>query len=512
MTDQGCVVAATPQAAQAGAAMLHAGGNAFDAACAAAWALGVCEPAESGLGGQTTMLLRKADGTCVVVDGHSRAPASLQRKRVGRRAQKRGMKSVSVPSTAATLDYVQKKYGKLKLADVIGPAIVLAHEGYAISKLQRRLLKWTVPFFQDGSIEANLFLKDGAAYARGELFRQPVLGKTLERLAVQGVEDFYQGKIASEIARDMKDRGGLITAKDLAELNLPVEREPLKMMYRGFEVLSLPPPGGGVQLLLALQILQKLWRPSDRLEDWRRAMVQATLSAFRERERWPDHPADMTPSIARWMASPERAEAVLEALRDGRSQAPLADSLGGEDGNTTHLCAIDQEGNVVSLTQSIQSVFGAKVAHPTLGFVYNNYLSTCPRDPHPYQLRGGGIPQSNAAPTLVLSGGEPLIALGSAGSRRIVSSLVQVLSAMIDHRMSVEDALKLPRVHPLVGGGIWAEKEVGETALVDLEQKFGKVRRFGSLNYKFGAVQILTKYENTAIGAGDPRRDGSMAV
>ncbi len=420
---RGVVVAAFPAAAAAGAEILGAGGNAIDAACATAWALGVCEPAESGLGGQTTMLIRLADGRLTVIDGHSRAPASLSRQIVKRRDQKRGILATTIPSTPATLAAAQARYGRLSLAATLAPAIRLAEDGYRITRLQRRLLKWTRRHFKPGSPETEIFLQpDGGLPKPGDLLRQPLLAHTLARIAAAGVADFYEGDLAAQIVADMTRRGGLISANDLRTLNLPIEREPLAIEYNGHRVFSIPPPGGGTQVLLALRILEPLLRrgvASERDSDarWHTLVALATHAAFRERERWPDHPADMTPSLAQWLVSVERAERLVEQIRlESQPRAPVPDTL-GESGNTTHLCAADADGNTVSLTQSIQSVFGAKTVHPTLGFVYNNYLSTCPRTPHPYRLGPDGLPQSNAAPTIVLAAdGRPVLALGSAGS------------------------------------------------------------------------------------------------
>jgi gamma-glutamyltranspeptidase/glutathione hydrolase len=511
-----------PQAAEAGASILASGGNAIDAACAAAWALGVCEPGESGLGGQTTMLIRLASGKCVVMDGHSRAPRSLTRAKVGRRAQDRGLRATSIPSTPATLEQAQRRFGVRTLADVLAPAIILAEEGYRITRLQHRILRWSAPYFSN--VESGLFLKpNGTRWGVGEVFRQPRLAATLRRLGDEGVRDFYEGGIAREIVKHMQDAGGLISARDLCELGLPVEREPLEIRLGPHRVLSIPPPGGGVQVLLALQLLSRLDASKGDRNDWYEGLALATHGAFRERERWPDHPDDVDASIRRWLVSDARADSVARGLRTHEHVIPVRDSM-GEEGNTTHLCASDDLGNVVSLTQSIQSVFGSKRAHPELGFVYNNYLGTCPRDPHPYRLASRCLPQSNAGPTLVLrSGGEgargvgevcgrPVLVLGSAGSRRITSSIVQVVSAVLDRGENLADAIAAPRVHALLTGKVWSERAVGEPVRERLRRRFDRVQILPDRNYKLGAVQAIAWDSNGAArGVADPRRDGGVA-
>lgn len=506
----GLVAAAFPEAARAGAAMLEYGGNAIDAACAAAWALGVCESAESGLGGHTTMLIRLADGRRLVIDGHSHAPRHVTRERVSPSAQSVGLRATTVPSTPRTLESAQLRYGRLAPKAALEPAIALAAEGYRITRLQRRLLKWVAPRFTPGSPEASIFLDQGGQVPkRGARLRQPALAETLSRLQRKGVGDFYEGGIAREIAADMEARGGLLTRDDLLHCSLPVERTPMAIDFHGHQVISIPPPGGGVQVLLALQLMELIGPRGDSLADWYSVLTRAIRTAFRERTRWPDHPAEMSESLAEWLVSRKRAIGIAERMTHGHP-CPQPDD---ERGNTTHLCTADDEGNVVSLTQSIQSVFGAKVVHPTLGFVYNNYLSACPRRPHPYRLGPGAVPQSNAAPTMVFdSSGSIRMVLGSAGSRRITSSVVQVISAVIERGHPLVGALAMPRAHPLLSGKVWAEESIGADVLCRLRAENQRVRPRRPNSYKMGAVQAIEWLRGRPVGAADPRRDGDVSV
>ena len=508
------VVTAFPDATRAGIRALELGGNAVDAACAAAWALGVCEPSESGLGGQTTMLIRLADGRDVVLDGHSHAPRSLRRRTVKRRHQLRGRTATTIPSTPLALWRAQQLFGVLPLQTALAPAIEIAERGYAITSLQRRLLKWTRSVLQ-ASGAGKLFLRaDGSEYRVGEVFRQPLLARTLRRLSDAGVDDFYKGQLAASIVADMRSNGGLISARDLSELSLPIQRVPMSIMYSGHTILSVPPPGGGTQVLLALAVLDRLrdlWHDE---ASWHLGVAKATLAAMQERERWPDHPDDVTPSLARWLVSAERAESVAARVRSGMPFPTPRDSM-GEAGNTTHLCTCDAAGNIVSLTQSIQSVFGAKVAHPELGFLYNNYLSTCPRSPHPYRLGGGSLPQSNAAPTIVLnSAGRPVLALGSAGSRRIASSVVSVISGGLDRGQDEQQAVGAPRVHARLSGRVWLEEGMADARTLGMfERCFRSVEVLPSRSYKLGAVQAIAwSPDGAPTAAADPRRDGTSAA
>ncbi|MDH4238803.1 MAG: gamma-glutamyltransferase family protein, partial [Phycisphaerae bacterium] len=522
----GMVVTAFPSASGAGVEMLRAGGNAIDAAAAAAWALAVCEPSGSGLGGQTTMLICFADSRTLVVDGYSRAPAAVSRRLVSARQQQKGYRACTIPSTPATLEFAQKRYGVLASAKVMEPAIRLAEDGYAITKLQRRQLNWCMADLLASGATARLFLKKGRPFQVGDVFRQKELAATLRRLADLGVEDFYQGKIARTIAKDMTRNGGLITEKDLADYKGPIERDALAAAYRNYQVAGVPPPGGGLQVLLGLKIIEHL-ASEDLMSDpdrWYELLAEVTYAVFRERDRFVVHPRDLTPSLMKWLLSDERVSEIAGHIRTGFGESS-GETGGEESGETTHLCTVDGSGNAVALTQSIQSLFGAKVANGQLGFLYNNYLCTCKRRRHPYRLGSGCIPQSNIAPTFVWRNGlygkageqvdagitGPLLVLGAAGSRRITSAILHVISGVVDRGLSLEEAVSLPRVHGLRSRKVHIERPAAtEPLLRRLEKRFQKVIIKAPHSYSMGAVQAIRfANDRTLVGMADPRRDGS---
>ncbi len=403
----GMVTTAFPSASEAAIEILRAGGNAIDAAVAAAWALAVCEPSSSGLGGQTTLLIRFANGKTLVVDGYSQAPAAVSTGRVSSKEQQKGYRACTIPSTPATLEFARKRYGVLPPAKVMEPAIRLAEDGYAITRLQRRQTKWCQKDLLASPATARLLLKDGRPFQIGDIFRQKELAATLRRLAELGAEDFYQGQIARAIAEDMTRNDGLITEKDLADYKVPVERDALAVTYRDYQVVSVPPPGGGLQVLLGLKILEQF--PSHdltlQIDRWYEVLAEVTYAVFRQRDRFVVHPRDLTPSLLKWLLSDERASEIAKRIQADCSEntsewhGHLARDFMGckpmppeEPGETTHLCTVDSHGNVVALTQSIQSLFGAKVANGQLGFLYNNYLCTCKRRRHAYHLGSRCIP------------------------------------------------------------------------------------------------------------------------
>ncbi|UCF16883.1 MAG: gamma-glutamyltransferase, partial [Phycisphaerales bacterium] len=243
-------------ATEAAVQILEASGNAIDAAVAAAFALGVCEPAASGLGGQTMMLIHRARSRrTFALDGSSRAPNRTILKELGRQQRRRGYMATTVPSTPAVLYYALERYGTLPLHEVVGPAIQLAEQGYQVTELGAKLLRRVRKVLQQGAA-AELFLKDGRkTYRVGERFRQPALADTLRRLANAGITDFYTGRIARLIHEDMARNNGLITEEDLAQIPWPIERRPVSCQFEDFRIVTFPPPGAGRTLVEMLNII-----------------------------------------------------------------------------------------------------------------------------------------------------------------------------------------------------------------------------------------------------------------
>lgn len=502
------VSTAFPLATDAASEMLRRGGNAVDAAVAAAWALSVCEPSASGLGGQTVLLIRFPDGQTRVIDGHSYAPAAASLATIDEAQQQRGRTASTIPSTVATLHRAHKTYGWLPREVVMSPAIAIAEGGYRLTALQRRQTGWVADALRE-SAAGDIFLLRGETPPIDHVLRQPALASTLRRIAAVTPEDFYCGAIAATISEDMERHGGLITKDDLAERAEPVERAAIWGSYRGHAIATTPEPSGGPQLLLALQVLERIAPAGFAQPDssWQEAIALASSAAYHERERLSQLPSHCH------QLEPERSAAELTVKRPfSRAEEHGAEAAG----DTTHLSVSDRHGCVVMLTQSIQSVFGAKIAHPSLGFIYNNYLSTCPRKPHLYGLMSRCRPRSNAAPTLVLRRGQttPLLALGSAGSRRILSSILLVLSAVIDHDWDISAAVAAPRVHGLLSSRVWLERPAISDELIARLRARGRhpVIKPG-LAFAMGAVHALEfPSKGPARAAADPRRDGTAIV
>ena len=502
----GMVSTAHYSATAAGVKMLEQGGNAVDAAVAAALALGVCEPAASGLGGQTMLLIHlAAAGTSVAVDGSSRAPnrALIESFANLRAERRRGHLATTVPSSPATYAYVLERYGSLDWATVLEPAIELATDGYEISVLQYRLTRRERRHLQVHPA-GELFLQDGRRARRaGTRFVQPVLATTLRRLAEQGYEDFYSGETARLIHEDMEANGGILRADDLAQVPVPIEREPLPGRFGRDQLFTMPLPGAGRTLVELLNIHRSLPRE---LRDFDTAegavcLAKAIQQALIDRNDRPVDP-NLYPQV-----SDEQMLDRRYAREVARRIAPV-----GTAGETTHLSVMDAAGNAVALTQSIENVYGSCAASPRLGFLYNNYMSAFNyTDPsHPYYLRPNAVPWASVAPTIVLRHDRPWLAIGSPGSERIPPAIVQVLLRLRDS--SPLAAVDAPRIHCSLDGVVSAEASRMPTDVADALQGAGfELNRREPYSFYMGCVQLVMAEDGRFVGVADPRRDGAAA-
>jgi gamma-glutamyltranspeptidase/glutathione hydrolase len=502
----GMVATAHHCATDAGKEILAAGGNAIDAAISAALALGVCEPAASGIGGQTMMLIHTTEPRrTFALDGSSRAPnrATVEVLR-DHRFRLRGHTATTVPSSLATYDYVLREYGTMKFARVVRPAMRLAEEGFPVSALKNRLAKRELKDLRAGTA-ATLFLRDGTRpYTIGSVFRQPILAKTLRRLAKNGINDFYQGQIARQIHRNMEQHGGLLNRDDLAQIPQPIERQPVSCHFDGHRVISFPPPGAGRTLVEMLNILGhfplEFYTPDT--PDGAVVLAEVIRRAFFDRRDRPYDPAFYAHINDRHMLNADYAKQIARQIR---KQVKT-------HGDTTHVSVMDRSGNVVGLTQSIERVYGSCAASPELGFLYNNYMSAFEYEDmsHPYYLRPNAVPWASVAPTIVFRGRRPWAVLGSPGSDRITPSIMQVL-LRLKHQPPY-DAVAGPRIHCRLDGEVSLEAARMRDDIPPALRRFGfTVRVRDPYSFFLGCVQLVTYENGTFVGVADPRRDGSAA-
>jgi gamma-glutamyltranspeptidase/glutathione hydrolase len=497
------VATAHYRATEAGVEILEEGGNAVDAAVAAAFALGVCEPAASGLGGQTMMLIHDAlSRRTIALDGSSRAPNRASPGALSKPERRMGYLAMTVPSTPACLRYALEQYGTRKLARLLEPAIRLAEQGYEITPLQHWLARRERRLLKEGTA-ARFFLRDGERpFAPGARFKQPVLAETLRRLAKKGVRDFYSGEIAALIEQDMVRNGGLIHKDDLAQVPRPIERRPVAGHFQGYRVFTFPPPAAGRTLIQMLNVYEHL--PANRkvLDTPEGAVVLAEVirRAFLDRQDRPYDPNFYSQITSKRMLSPSHAKTVArQVLKRFRTA-----------GETTHLSVMDRFGNAVALTQSIENVFGACAAAPELGFLYNSYMNAFEYTDisHPHYMRPNAAPWASVAPTIVFRGKRPWLAIGSPGSERITPSIFQVLYRLQTHTPFA--AVDAARLHCSLNGTVSLEaSRMRDDIPAALERHGYQLDIRDPYSFYMGCVQMVLREGEEFIGVADPRRDGS---
>ena len=518
-SDLGMVVTAFPDATEAGSKMLEMGGNAVDAACAAALALGVCEPQGSGIGGQSVAILH-IDGRTLAIDGSSRAPALAHSSAFLNDSERNlGYRAITIPTTLAVLGYLNEKYGKLSWRNIVQPALDIASTGYRITELQSALLKREHGNFlgipsQSG---AKYFLKKGQLpYETGDLFIQPDLAATLSEIAKHGYHTLYTGSFAAHIDSDMRKNGGLLRLEDLAMIPDVIEREPVEGTYREYSIRSLPPPGSGETLLLILAMLESLppeilQKDSSEKYPWLAEILHQAFINYRQNPKNPNtfHQEGDHEKLIR-----QRASHFISKIKSG--ERLLGNSVGAKQGmgETTHISVIDTKGNAIGITQSLNLVYGAKVATVGLGFLYNNYIEAFQfgKPGHYYNLRPGGIPWPCATPTIVFKKNLPWLVFGSPGSQRIFSSMAQFLSLVIDRHMSIDKAMMHPRIHSEQNGELSLEIERIDPSVITLLEKKGlRIKERESYSFYMGAIHAALKCQTSQgfQGAADIRRDGT---
>jgi gamma-glutamyltranspeptidase/glutathione hydrolase len=518
VAEGGMVATAFPDATEAGVEILKRGGNAIDAACAAAFALSVCEPQASGLGGQSIAIIHYK-GKTIMIDGSSRVPSLAHISKIKGDERAVGYRAATVPSTPAALAHMHFHYGKLRWRKILEPAIRIARYGYRITKLQHTIQKRELENFLSipSRSGARYFLKSGAQpYNEGDLFVQLDLAHLLEELAENGVKAFYQGEIARRIDEDMRANHGLIRYEDLAYIPWPVERVPIRRRYRDVSIATTPPPAAGQTLLLVMLMLSNIdpiFLRSETPESFH-FLTETFRKAFLLRKQRP-YDRNTYPQVSgQKMLNREFARELSTSIRNFIDpNLPLVEPP-SEDEDTTHLSVIDSEGNAVGITQSIELVYGSKSAAQDLGFLYNNYMMALDiADPsHPYYLRPNMVPWSSAAPAIVFCKNKPWLVTGSPGSERIYSTISQFLVHMVDGSLSLCEAMLRPRLHCTIGGKLSIEADRFSPKVIEYLEKMGyKIVRRQPFDFYLGAVHAaLIRLTGKGFqGVAEIRRDGT---
>jgi gamma-glutamyltranspeptidase/glutathione hydrolase len=459
---RGMVVANHPLGSAAGAEMLAGGGNAVDAAIAALFTLTVVEPMMVGIFGAGMTHLRLGDGRHLVIDNYASAPAAARPDmyrpvsdawpdylRVDGDLNLVGLLSVGVPGTLKAWAQAVTRFGRLDLEAVMQPAIRHAERGFRATPYLAEAVQETAPELARFPETARTFLPSGMPIKPGELIVMPDYAVTLRHIATRGPDVLYGGDLGALVVDHMRRAGGIITLDDLARYET-IERPPIRGGYRGFEVAGAPPPtAGGLHLIEMLNVLEgfDLRGLGFGTAEYFHLIAEVLKIGFADRDACTGDPAFVDIPVAR-LTSKEYA-----ALRRAQIRADRAGEHGRAPGvaagstHTTHVTTADADGNVAAMTQTINNLFGAKATVPGTGVILNNTMALF--DPHPgtpASIAPGKRMTSSMAPTIVLRDGHPVWALGLPGGVRIFTSVLQAVVNLVDHGMSLQEAVEAPRV------------------------------------------------------------------
>jgi gamma-glutamyltranspeptidase / glutathione hydrolase len=510
----GIVTSSEGQATQVGVAILARGGNAVDAAVATAFALAVTHPSAGNIGGGGFMLVRAVGGPTTALDFRETAPAALTRAGFDRMqlGGAKGGAAAGVPGSVAGLLLAHERFGKLPRTDVLAPAVALAQKGFLLGRRQAELLAAS---FDALKKDPTLSKRFGAALGpkpQGSRIVQPELGAALARIQKDGAAGFYTGPTADALTRAP---GSLIRHADL-EAYRAVERAPLRSRYRGLDVETMPPPSaGGVAVTEMLGLLELLRAYDAHGADELHLFLEASRRAQAERRFGVSDPDALDPAarqsqLERFLgpqALLDRAPIEREHATPSAKLAPLYPGAVEESEQTTHLGVVDRDGMVVSLTTTLSASFGAKLTAPGTGIVLNNSVASFSRT-GPNQPAPGRRTVSSMAPTLVLDGERVVLVLGTPGGDTIPSTIVQVLRNVVDHGLSLDQAVAAPRIHQgfLPDRARFETKRPLEPALVTALKALG--HDISGSHIAIGDSNDLLLDDEQAYGVADPRGGG----
>ena len=519
------VASDSPLGSAAGVEILKQGGNAVDAAVAVGFANAVSYPEAGNIGGGGYMVIHMADGREAALDYREVAPLAATRNMYVDANGKLTDKSVvgalasGVPGAVAGLTEALAKYGTMSLPQVMAPAIRYAKQGITVDSIFlnsiRNNAKYIEPF--DGR---TLFLPNGAPPAHGSVFRQPVLAQTLELIAAKGRDAFYRGPLAEAWTRELKRAGGIITMEDLARYK-PVWREPVRSTYRGYTLLTMPPSSsGGVTITETLNILEGFDSlPSYGSAGWAHLLGSAYQRAFVDRNEKLADPAFVSVPLAE-LTDKRYAAKLRSTIGNMRATPTSAVSRTMREGNeTTHYSVVDEKGNAVATTTTLNNLYGSGVFMASAGFFLNDEMDDFAAQPGTPNMFGLVQGEANAiqpgkrmlsamSPTVVLDrDGSLLLVVGSRGGPRIITSTSEVIINVLDYRMSLADAMSAPRVHhQALPDSLYLERDAVRPEVADSLRAMG----YGvAMGRGIGLVNAIMRVKGRGYeGVSDPRSSG----
>ena len=529
----GMVVSESALASEVGRDVLAAGGNAVDAAIATAFALAVTFPRAGNIGGGGFMVIRFPDGRATALDFRERAPLAAHAEMFVRdgaydpELHHQGHLSVGVPGTVAGLDKAHRLYGSVPWERLVYPALRLAEQGYELSEEQARSMAGLVERASRRGYAATLraFSRDGTPYRAGEVHRQPDLGRTLERIMIERADGFYRGETARLLAQEMRRGGGLITEADLA-LYMARERQPVRGDYRGWEVISMPPPSsGGVALIEMLNILEgyDLAGMGHNSSRYLHHLAEAMRRAYRDRALFLAD-ADVVDVPVQRLTSAAHALELRGTIRPDRASVSSPKDVGerAESRQTTHVSVVDEDGAAVALTYTLEGTFGSAITVPGAGFLLNNEIGDFNARPgltdetgligtEPNLARPGQRMLSSMTPTIVARSGELVAVLGTPGGRTIINTVFQLVLNLVDFEMGAAQAVAAPRIHhQWLPDVIQSEPGLSPGTAAALEEMGHRVDG-GGVQGRANII-VIDPMSRERTGAPDPRNPDAAAA
>ncbi len=470
------VVAQEPLAADVGLQVLKNGGNAIDAAVAIGFALAVTHPLAGNIGGGGFMLIRLANGKTAFLDFREAAPAKASRdmylddKGNPTKDSIFGWRSSGIPGSVAGFASAHKKFGTQNWQQLVEPAVKLASEGFVVSPTLAKSLTNDNPALATDPESKRIFLRNGNPYKPGETFKQPELAETLDRIAKEGGKGFYEGRTARQFAAEMKAHAGLITEADLKTYKA-IERTPLEGNYKDFHIITSPPPSaGGVGVLQMLAILNGTGYDTDGPDSTKAVHYEAEAMRrfYADRSEYLGDPSFYNVPVKALLDSayidwrrntidPTHATP-SEMIAPGLPRAQAAHVSQFENSDTTHYNVVDEKGNAVAVTYTLNNLYGSGVTVPKLGFLLNDEMddfAAKPGSPNMFGVIGGDAnaiepgkrPLSSMTPTIITRGGKLFMVVGAPGGSRITTGVMQVILDVLDFHLNPQDAVDLPRFH-----------------------------------------------------------------
>lgn len=508
------------EATKIGVDIIKKGGNAIDAAVAVGFALGVCEPQSSGIGGGGFMVIRFAKtGETKFIDFREIAPKNAtpdmwkldKDGKVINNEKAVGGKAVGVPGEVKGMMYALEKYGTMSRKDVIQPSVELAENGYEVSAVLSRDIKNKYDMIEMFPETSKIYLNEGFPYEVGETIKNPDLANTLRKIIKNGEKAVYEGEIAKAIVKSAQDAGGPLTMEDMQNYDIRVN-DPLVGHYRGYEIVtSAPPSSGGAHVVQILNILEnydmKNVKPGS--AEYYHLFSEAIKMAFADRAKFCGDTEFIDVPID-GIISKDYAKELVKQLDSKKSKKYIAGNPWAWDGSkdTTHYSIVDKEGNIVAVTKTVNNIFASGVVAEGTGIILNNEMNDFDTGHgKANSVEAGKKPLSSMSPTIVLKDGKPVMSLGAPGATRIITGVAQVISLVLDYGMDIQEAINFPRIHDDYDKLV-CETRIDPAVIAKLKAMGHNVVEEAEY-FEYPCVQGVTMGEDGKLrGGADPRRDG----